>query len=32
VLNHGTVWNVVQDALPGLAASVRALLLELGED
>ncbi len=26
VVNHGTVWNVIQDALPMLLASVRVLL------
>ena len=26
VVNHGTVWNVNQDALPMLLASVRVLL------
>lgn len=30
-VNHGTVWNVVQDSLPPLLACVQALLLELGE-
>lgn len=30
-VNHGTVWNVVQDSLPPLLACVQALLQELGE-
>lgn len=30
VVNHGTVWHVVEDALPGLLVCVQALLLELG--
>jgi uncharacterized protein with HEPN domain len=32
LVNHGTVWNVVQDALPDLLICVQDLLLELGED
>lgn len=31
VVNHSTVWNVVQDALPPLLDCVQILLLELGE-
>lgn len=30
-VNHGTVWNVVQSALPALLTSVQTLLQELGE-
>ena len=30
-VNHSTVWNVVQDALPPLLSCVQALLQELGE-
>lgn len=32
MVNHSTVWNVVQDSLPTLLACVRVLLQELGED
>lgn len=31
VVNHSTVWNVVQDSLPPLLACVQGLLQELGE-
>lgn len=30
VVNHETVWNVVQDALPELVATLRRLLVESG--
>jgi uncharacterized protein with HEPN domain len=32
VVNHNTVWNVVQESLPLLLACVQSLLQELGED
>lgn len=32
VVNHSTVWNVVQDALPPLLDCVPVLLLELDEE
>ena len=31
LVNHSTVWNVVQDSLPPLLVCVQALLQELGE-
>lgn len=31
VVNHSTVWNVIQTALPALLACVQALLQELGD-
>jgi uncharacterized protein with HEPN domain len=31
MVNHSTVWNVVQDSLPPLLACVHGLLQELGE-
>lgn len=30
VVNHETVWNVIQDALPELTATLRRLLAEAG--
>lgn len=30
-VNHGTVWNVVQDSLPPLLLCVQMLLQEMGE-
>ena len=30
-VNHSTVWNVIQDALPALLACVQAMLQEQGE-
>lgn len=32
VVKHGTVWVVIQDALPPLLACVQTLLSEFGED
>ncbi|MDR3455446.1 MAG: DUF86 domain-containing protein [Rhodoferax sp.] len=31
VVNHNTVWNIIQDSLPALLACAQALLQELGE-
>ena len=31
VVNHSTVWNVIQTAMPALVDCVQALLQELGE-
>ena len=30
VVNHATVWNIIEDALPVLITRVRGLLQELG--
>ncbi len=31
VVNHSTVWNVIQDALPALLACVESLMQEFGD-